>query len=292
MKNRILITGIEGNLGKTLRKRLDELGHSYLGISRNSHNSSKIVRCDITKLDDVKNIIKKFKPDLIIHLAGPGGNVECEKNPKNAFLVNLVGLYNILESSKLKKTKIIFASTREVYGNVRNAKEDSLYQPINVNGTTKMLAEKLILNYNLKNKIPFIILRFTNFYGEDFFNKGISKMILDALRGKKITIFGGKQTFDLIHYEDACDAIIRCISFKRSDIFNVGSGNEITPLKLINKLQRLTKGSIRYEIKQYRVFEAKRFSIDISKATKILNFKPKHRLDLVLEKMFMSNYKK
>ena len=68
-----------------------------------------IIKCDITNSKQISKIIMKFKPNIIIHLAGPGGNVECQNDPKNAISVNVLGTLNILEASKKINSKIIFA---------------------------------------------------------------------------------------------------------------------------------------------------------------------------------------
>lgn len=288
-KPRILVTGSTGALGKNLITKLKEQNYEYLGISRTNHeikSQFNIIKCDICIPKMITSVIDDFSPDTIIHLAGLTGNLECERDPKKAFSTNVLGTYNILNASKKSKPKIIFASSREVYGNTNTkANENYSLKPININGTTKMISENIILNYNENYHIPYTILRFTNFFGENYSKRGISLMIKKIIEGEKISLFGGKQDLDLLYFDDAVTAIIKSINYKKSDIFNIGSGNSITPFVLLKKLEKIIGKKIRYDIKPYRNFEVKRFSINIEKSRKLLKFCASYNIDNVLRKM-------
>jgi len=287
-KRKILITGANGALGNLLLKKLLAAGNDCLGITRRKVKGSirNKIKCDVTKYNEIKSIIFKFKPNIIIHLAGLTGNLECEKEPKKAFATNLLGTLNILNSSTKLKPKIIFSSSREVYGNKRyKAKESSLLRPININGATKMLSEYLIIHYNQQFKIPYLILRFTNFFGENFDKRGISAMLNSAIKGDKITIFGGHQKIDLLHYDEAVSAVMRAVKSNKSEIFNIGSGKSFELLYIIKLLEKACGKKIRYEIKPYRNFEVRNFQMDTSKAKNELNFKSSLTVNDVLRKM-------
>ena len=187
-----------------------------------------------------------------------------------------MGTYYILESIKNKKIKLIFASSREVYGNTKSkVNENSSLQPINMNGITKMFSEELIKQLSLKNKIQYNILRFTNFYGEHNERRGISKMIKNALEGKKISIFGGNQNIDLLHFEDAIDAIIKTIEYQKNGTFNIGCGRSLRLLAIIKIIEEISKNQIDYNLKKSRYVEAQKFSMDTSKAKRELGFEAK-----------------
>jgi len=283
---KVLVTGSSGSLGKVLINSLKILDFDYLGITKSSKTSGKQTRCNIKKIEQISSVINNYKPDVIIHLAGLTGNEECEKDSKEAFESNVLGTLNILEASRKIKPKIIFASSREVYGNVlHKAKESSTLDPINVNGITKMLSEKLIFTYHDLYKIPFVILRFTNFYGEQSSKRGISLMIKNAIEGKNIPIIGGDQTLDLLYYNDAVYAILKSINYRQSDVFNIGSGENMTLLCIIKKLEFLSKKKIFYEKKPHKKFIVRKFSADITKAKKELHYIPMHTFNDVIERM-------
>lgn len=285
MKEKIMITGADGMLGSQLFKKL-ESEYNIIGITKNK--SDLKIKCDITNKTEVSTIIKKIKPNIIVHLAGITGNIECEKNPRKTIHTNVMGTYFILEAIKNTKIKIIFASSREVYGNVTNkVDEHAMLQPINLNGITKMFSENLIKEYCEKYNIDFTILRFTNFYGEENEKRGISKMMKDGLSDKKITIFGGKQSVDLIHIDDAIKAIINTIKLRKNGIFNIGYGKSITILTLIKLLDKYSNNHIKYKIKKPRNVETQKFSMNISKATKELKFEAKITPKMGIKRMIL-----
>ena len=168
-ENRILITGAGGSLGQTVIELLNRKDDYYIPLVKNNKKNIKnSIQCDIRNYDSINKIISEVKPTHIIHLAGITGNIECEKNPDDAFQTNVYGTFNVLKSCLKIKPKIIFSSSREVYGDSKiKFNEKSLLNPININGITKMMGENLILNYNQLHKIPYSIIRFTNFYGEN-----------------------------------------------------------------------------------------------------------------------------
>lgn len=274
MTEKILITGSSGLLGSLLLKKLGKK-YRVIGTTKLNEKTSQI-KCDITKKEDVIRVIQKIKPEIIIHLAGITGNLECEENPRKTLETNVMGTFNILQTIKNKKIKLIFASSREVYGDSKhNVDEKSLLQPINMNGITKMFSENLIIDFHLKYKIPFNILRFTNFYGEHNEKRGISKMFKESLKGNQITIFGGNQSLDLIHFDDAVDAIIKTIEYKKNGVFNIGFGNSFRLLSLIKILEKISKIKVNFILKKSRSMEVQEFSMDVSKAKRELQFEAK-----------------
>lgn len=278
MSKRVLVTGAMGMLGRTLLPILQDKKYCCVGIARNAGKVGKIPvqKCDISNYNAVKKVIAKFKPDFVIHLASITGNMECEENPELTFLVNVQGTFNILNAIKDSECKIIFSSSREVYGMTSKlVHEESKLNPINLNGITKEISEKLILNYNRVYKIPYVILRFSNFYSLQNTSRGISKMIKNAVEGKPIIIYGGNQTIDLLNINDATNAIIKSANYTKSGIFNIGSGKTITPNILIKKLEKISQKKIKRIKKPYRPFEVKKFHFDISSAVKNLKFKSK-----------------
>ena len=273
---------------------MEKLNKKYnvTGTTKRNRNKSKM-KCDITKYEEVIKVIQKIKPDIIIHLAGITGNLECEKNPKKTLDTNIIGTYHILESIKDKKIKIIFASSREVYGNSKQkVNEISPLRPINLNGFTKMISENIIKEFNIKYKIPYTILRFTNFYGENNEKRGVSKMIKDSLTGNKIIIFGGNQSIDLLHFEDAVNSIVKTIESKRNGVFNIGYGKSISLMSLIDTLEKISKIKVNYNLAKSRNIEVQKFVMDVSKAKKVLGFEAKISPKMGIQRMVIKWIKK
>ena len=134
-KKKIIVTGGSGDLGQALIPKLVSDGFNCISISKKSSRNKlvKNVKCDITNFRKLNLVINKFKPDIIIHLAGLTGNIACETNPKKAFLTNVFGTLNILKSSIKLKPKIIFISTGEIYGKTKNkVNENAVPKPVNI----------------------------------------------------------------------------------------------------------------------------------------------------------------
>ena len=159
-KERIVITGGSGSLGRSLIPKLVSEDFDCISISRKSDRIESVnnIKCDITNFQKVNSVINQFKPNIIIHLAGLTGNLECENNPKQAFSSNVFGTLNILQASIKLRPKIIFSSTREVYGFAKIAvNENYPLKPMNNNGITKMISENLIRSFHSMYNIPYVI---------------------------------------------------------------------------------------------------------------------------------------
>ena len=287
-KKKIIVTGGSGDLGQALIPKLVSDGFNCISISKKSSRNKlvKNIKCDITNFRKLNLVINKFKPDIIIHLAGLTGNIACETNPKKAFLTNVFGTLNILKSSIKLKPKIIFISTGEIYGKTKNkVNENALPKPVNIYGITKMLSENLILNYSTDYRTPAVILRFSYCYDENFTKRGFSSMFKKAISGEKIQIFGGDQILDLLHFNDAIHAILKSITYNKTEIFNIGSGETQSLISIINKLKKIMNNDVNYVLRPYRGFEVKTCKLNINKAKKNLKFKPSTKLDDILYKM-------
>jgi len=287
-QKKILVLGGTGSIGKSLIPKLISNNFNCFSISKKPSNENLInnIQCDITEFKKLNKIINKQKPDVIIHLAGLVGNIKCEKNPQNAILTNVIGTLNVLNASIKLKPKIIFISTGEIYGKTKNkASEKSNLRPTNVYGKTKMLSEILIQNFTKNYQIPSIILRLSYCYSENLSKKGFSLMFKNAIMGKKIQIFGGDQTVNLLHIDDAVDAIIKSIDYKKSGIFNIASSETYNLISIIKKLNKIMNQKIDYELLPYRGFEVKTSKLNINHSKKTLKFTPSKKLDEVLHTM-------
>jgi len=287
-RKKIIVTGGSGDLGQSLIPKLVSNGFDCISISKKSNRNKlvKNIKCDITNFRKLNLVINKFKPDIIIHLAGLTGNIACESNPKKAFLTNVFGTLNILKSSIKLKPKIIFISTGEIYGKTKNkVNENALPKPVNIYGITKMLSENLILKYSTNYKTPAVILRFSYCYDENFTKRGFSLMFKKAICGEKIQVFGGDQILDLLHFNDAIHAILKSITYNKTEIFNIGSGKTQSLISIINKLKKIMNNDVKYALRPYRGFEVRTCKLNINKAKKNLKFKPSMKLDDILHKM-------
>ena len=138
---KILITGASGQLGRAL-KTLFTTKYDIIPTSKNYDTHQKNYFCDITNPISIRDIVLATSPDIIINLAALTNVDLCEKRPDLAFLANFRGLQNIVE---IFNGPIIQISTDYVFdGKVGQYNEDSIVNPINVYGRTKLEAENFL----------------------------------------------------------------------------------------------------------------------------------------------------
>ncbi|WP_433923775.1 dTDP-4-dehydrorhamnose reductase [Paenibacillus taichungensis] len=134
----MLILGGFGLLGQEVYRQFKEDGHQVVRTSRHE--------CDINNLSSLKLAIEKHRPEVIIHSAGITNVDKVEDDPLEAYTVNSLSMYNLLESVAESKPIIIFISTDYVFDGYGNTpyKEADDRKPINVYGKSKMLAEDIL----------------------------------------------------------------------------------------------------------------------------------------------------
>jgi UDP-glucose 4-epimerase len=219
------ITGCKGFIGSNLCNYLSKQNINFTCFEG-----------DLLNEDDINNYFTKYHINNIIHLAGtfnpPFSNL-LEKNLRTTQL-----LLNIGSNYGLKK--IIFSSTGAVYGNPlkEESYETDILKPNTLYGLVKQYVEECIQYYSNNNNLIYVILRFSNVYGEGNKKGVIYNFLNDIQTKKKITVAGdGKQRRDFLHVQDACVAIEKSLSYDKSDIFNISNTSGTSLLDLIKVLK-------------------------------------------------------
>jgi UDP-glucose 4-epimerase len=160
MMKKILITGAAGYIGNCLFSYLKKKYEVY-GLDKVANNNNKFFyKADLLNIKLTNQILKKLKPDLIIHLAGQS-TVDSIENKKDYIKNNQDATANLIKSMKVNAIKkIIFSSTAAVYKSNNNKifSERSKIKPNNIYGSTKYKCELFIRQSNLN----YIIFRFFN----------------------------------------------------------------------------------------------------------------------------------
>jgi len=255
---KLLLTGGLGFIGWSFIKKFS---HNYdLVILTSSKSIEKIKKFPKLKeftiekvsIEDNKviDIIKKYDPEVVVHLAALSGLTKCENNPDDAFRFNVYGTHNVLKGCIECSSKMIFLSSREVYGKTLHnvSKEEDPLLPSNTYGITKMIGETLVKYASDKHNLDYTILRPTNVYGPGS-DAGINMMIKSAVKENKIRVNGANRLLNLIYVEDVCDLIHTLINDNRSSkqIFNVGSTDTLSLGELAEKITRLFKKDTKIE---------------------------------------------
>jgi nucleoside-diphosphate-sugar epimerase len=226
--------------------------------------------------------------DLVIHFAANARVYELTENPDLA-MDNMTMTYNILEHMRKNAIKnIIFASSRETYGNIMQdraigeemARLDNCESPY---AATKMAAEAMIHAYNKAYDIDFVILRFSNVYGRyDDSDRVIPVWVRELLKRRDITVYGREKSLDFTYIDDAIDGIVKVIdNFERvkRGTLNIACGQEVALLWVAEKLTELLGSDSNTRITESRRGEVRKFEADISKARKLLDYEPKVNIE-------------
>jgi UDP-glucose 4-epimerase len=289
---RILLTGSSGTIGTRLFEQLLDLDYDVVGLDRekNEWNKSlnkRTVRIDLLQQSDLTKLPKDI--DLIIHLAANARVYELVKNPGLA-LENMVTTFNVLDfARKSKINKIIFSSSREVYGNSIDENlvvEDNLEikRCENPYSASKISGEAMIHAYGKTFGIDFVIIRLSNVYGMyDDTDRVIPLWVKQALKNENIVIYGANKVLDFTYIDDAVDGVMETIErfdHIKAETFNIashGKGKDLT--YVANKIKEMLGSTSKIIISGNRPGEVWKFQADISKAEKLLDYEPKVSLE-------------
>jgi UDP-glucose 4-epimerase len=300
--NNILITGGAGFIGIHLAQYLHSKDFSVTIIddfSRGSKHTIQDLPSDIVVIE--KNILQERiteksirNADLVFHLSALSRVIPSIKNPQLCFRSNVLGTEIIARMCSKYKKKIIFSSSREVYGNAKKipVKESFPLVPENPYGSSKIAGESIIRAYSQTYGLKYDILRLANVYGPLDFDRVIPIFIERAIHGEIFFIFGGKQVIDFVYVDDVVDAFIRCLdSGTDNRILNIGSGIGTDIITLAKTIVSLSSGNSDFSIKEKRTGEVDRFVADISNAKRMLDWMPQTSLKAGLKKI-ISGYQK
>ena len=286
---KVLLTGGLGFIGKRFIENFQNSHDLIVFTTENSiknFNPTEIPKVIIEKGsvedDSFQKIMLKHKPEVVIHLAAKSGLKNCEENPDSAFNCNVFGTYNVIKTCAEMNSKLIFISSREVYGETINesTKEDDPLSPNNIYGITKMLAETLIINIGQKYNVDYIILRLTNLFGPGAYERGVNRIIKMAVKDKKIQIYGGEQAVNIVYVDDIVELInsILCEKCSWNKIFNVGSNNTLKIKKFVDEVKELVGNDIDIEYLPARNIENSVFNPNLEKIQDEMKFTTKTSL--------------
>lgn len=243
MKKRLLITGIDGFTGIHLKNYLKN-DYEIFGTSLKREDEN-IFKCDITKKNEIKNVLKKVKPDYIIHLAAI--SFVAHTNYEDFYKVNTIGTQNLLESIKDVK-KIIVSSSAVVYGKQDKEilSEDMCPNPLNHYGISKFGAEQIAKTFF--NKFDIVITRpfnYTGLYQDISFL--VPKIVYHYKKKKETIKLGNLDVIREINsIEFVCEVYKRLLeSDVKNIIINIASKRGIHLMDIIKYMNEIAG----YEIK-------------------------------------------
>jgi UDP-glucose 4-epimerase len=296
----VLITGGLGFIGSALARRLVELGArvtlvdslipEYGGNLFNIHDIRDRVTVDLTDVRDAAAMSALIKNrQFLFNLAGQTSHLDSMSDPVTDLNINAAAQLHILEACRLhnRDLKIVFASTRQVYGRPEYLPVDEKHpiNPIDVNGINKLAGEWYHLLYNDVYRIRASALRLTNTYGPGMRVKDARQTFLGVwirrlIEEKPIQIFGdGKQRRDFNFVADVVDALLRTAASDAANgqVFNLGHAEHVGLRDLAALLVKLNGGG-NYELIPFpddrKAIDIGDYYADFRKIDKSLGWKP------------------
>ncbi len=299
---RILITGGAGFIGSHLCEKLLSLGNEVICLDNYFTGSKKnimhlldnhcfeVIRHDIT-------MPVYIEVDEIYNLACPASPVHYQYNGIKTIKTSVMGAINTLGLAKRTKSKVLQASTSEVYGDPAvHPQPESYWGNVNTLGPRacydegKRCAETLFMNYYMQHKLKIKIARIFNTYGPRMSSddgRVISNFIVQALKGEDITIFGdGSHTRSFQYVDDLINGLIKLMETPDSFTGPVNLGNpiEFSVKDMADKIIKMTGSKSKIRYLPLPEDDPKQRKPDIALAVRELGWKPVVGLEEGLEK--------
>jgi UDP-glucose 4-epimerase len=310
---RVLITGGAGFIGSHLADAYLQRGDEVLiiddlstGTIENIRHLKNNPRFQYT-IDSVHNqpVTAELvdQCDVVVHLAAAVGVKLIVESPVRTIETNVKGTEVILSLANKKQKRVLVASTSEVYGlstDVPFKEDGNLVMGATTKGRwsyacSKAIDEFLALAYWREKKLPTTIVRLFNTVGPrqtGRYGMVIPTFVKQALAGRPITVYGnGKQTRCFGYVGDVVGALIKLMDHADSvgQVYNIGSTEEISIVKLAEKVKELTNSDseivfVPYDEAYEEGFEdMPRRVPDTSKIKQLVGFQPKMKLDGILQ---------
>jgi UDP-glucuronate decarboxylase len=299
---RILVTGGAGFIGSHLCEKLLGMGNEVICLDNYFTGSKQnIVHLldnpyfELIRHDVTMPIL--IETDEIYNLACPASPVHYQYNGIKTIKTSVMGAINTLGLAKRTKSKILQASTSEVYGDPEvHPQPESYWGNVNTLGPRacydegKRCAETLFMSYHHQNNVRIKIARIFNTYGPKMNShdgRVVSNFIVQALKGEDITIYGdGSHTRSFQYVDDLLNGLIKLMN--TPDAFtgpvNLGNPTEFTIKALAEMIIKMTGSKSKIVYMPLPQDDPKQRKPDISLAIKELNWKPTISLEVGLEK--------
>ena len=289
---RVLITGAAGFLGSHLCDRFIREGYDVVGMDnlitgdlRNIEHLFKLKEFEFYHHDVTKFIHVPGQLDYILHFASPASPIDYLKIPIQTLKVGAMGTHNCLGLAKSKGSRILVASTSEVYGDPLVHPQTESYwgnvNPVGPRGVydeAKRYMESITMAYHTFHNVQTRIVRIFNTYGPRMrLNDGraLPAFIGQALRGEDLTVFGdGAQTRSFCYVDDLIEGIYRLLLSDYPYPVNIGNPVEISLLDFAKEILALTGATTKIVFKPLPEDDPKQRRPDISKAKDLLGWEP------------------
>lgn len=302
-----IVTGGCGFIGFNLTKKLKSLGYDIVvvdnlstGDPNNTISGVRYIYDTITNKDMMYDLVLRFRPDVLFHLAAlPRVSLSVEK-PFETALENVIGTVSVLDAVRktCKTCRVVATSSSSVYGGAENlpTSENEKCNPKSPYALEKLQLEEWCFMYAQLYNMDTVCLRYFNVFGPHSKFGGAYSTVLSAwmyhlfvdssyapfLEGD------GQQTRDFCFVDNVVNANILSSTSEHSfkgEVFNIAQGRSYSLLYIKEELEKITNRNIILEMRPARIGDVKHTLADISKAKLMLGYNPGTNFDEQIEQM-------
>lgn len=278
---RVVVTGGAGFIGHHLVRELLARGARVAVIDNLSRGTferaelagAELIVGEVSNAPLCRSVLEGA--DAVVHLAAQSQVMSSELDPQYTFQANVEGAWTVASEARCAGVRhVVFASSREVYGNPQRlpVPETAPLAPHNLYGASKVAAEVLLMRMP---GIPVSVLRLSNVIGAGDGGRVVPRWIEAARSGTPLTVFGGAQVLDLIPVEVAVAGFLRLLDRGPiSNPINIGSGVQTPILQLARRILEMTDSTSRVICAPAREAEVDRFCADTRRMREVLQLEP------------------
>jgi UDP-glucose 4-epimerase len=287
---KILVTGAAGFIASHIVDAYVALGHDVAvlddlsrGKRENVNPKCRFYRADIRDHGTISQIFRTEKPDVVNHHAAQMDVRRGVREPLFDAQVNVLGGINLIEGAAANGVKrFIYAGTAGAgYGEPQQTPvpEDYPINPITPYGISKHTIEHYLFTFRFLYGLGYVVLRYGNVYGPRQSSQGEAGVFAifceQLLAGIQPVIYGdGNKIRDYVYISDVVAANVFALNHGTNEIFNISSGVQTTDQEVLNLVSALVGKSVQPQYVPRRAGEIDRICLDISKAERLLGWKP------------------
>ncbi len=303
----ILIVGGAGYIGSHVNKYLNQKGYKTIvfdNLSKGHREAvkwGKFVEGDLGNIDEIRNVFKKYKIEVVLNFAAFIEVGESVKDPEKYYFNNVANTLNLLKVMReFEVNKIIFSSTAATFGEPKYTPIDEKHpqDPINPYGQTKLTTEKIFKDYDKAYGLKFVVFRYFNAAGADPEGEigewhepesHLIPLVFQAANGKRaeIKVFGndyptpdGTCVRDYVHVNDLAQAhwlgLEKLLKGGESGFYNLGNGKGFSVNEVIEAVKKVTQKEFTVTIDARREGDPPILIAASEKAKKELNWQPEY----------------
>lgn len=293
----VIVTGGAGFLGSHLVDSLVSVSKSVTVIDNrkprklNKNKKASYKHVDI-RSEEILEIFKKVKPDIVFHLAAHIHDRESQREPVMNAENNVIGSLNVFEAVRqYGQGKIIFASSSIIYGNQSELpiSEEAVPMPVTPYAISQLTCERYLHFYENVYGTKFTVLRMGNIYGprqDDSAESGaVGIFAARLLKGQQVYINNdGETTRDYAYVSDAVRSMMMAADSDYVGVLNIGGGNEYSTNKIFELVRDEVGTQADSDFREHVEDVVKNISLDIKKAKQELMWEPEVGIGEGIEK--------